>query len=182
VYSAVVRPPPPHPPEPPKRAPYAQAYIQTYHAGPYAPTHRLMPSAHVSLHYTPGAICTLPPPYLYTFEICRAFSLSASPPSKRERDVQHVQVKGEGRGTRAETSLFPVSADRMKSSNKLEMGSVEAHGHTGSPPPARASVAEVAHESAYSYRQARGHPPSHRGTDSKIIGRHNNGLHRHTSS
>jgi hypothetical protein len=68
-------------------------------------------------------------------------------------------VKGEGRGTKADTSLFPVSADRMKSSNILEMSSLEAHGHTGNPPPARASVAEAAYESAYSYKQARGHHP-----------------------
>jgi hypothetical protein len=47
----------------------------------------------------------------------------------------------------------------MRGINILKMSSVKAHGHTGSPPPPRASVAEAAHGSAYSYKQARGHPP-----------------------
>jgi hypothetical protein len=53
------------------------------------------------------------------------------------------------------------------------MSSIEAHGHTGSPPPPpRASIAEAAHGSAYSYKQARGHPPSRRGTNGRLVGRH----------
>ncbi len=55
---------------------------------------------------------------------------------------------GGGRGTKADTSLFPVSADRLEGSNVLKMSSVKAHGHMGSPPLTRASVAEAAHESA----------------------------------
>ncbi len=39
-----------------------------------------------------------------------------------------------GGGTKADTSLFLVSADHMRGSNILKMSSVKAHGHTGSPP------------------------------------------------
>ncbi len=158
-------PPTSPPPRTPQGAPHSHAYIETFHAGPYAFTRQHMTSTQVSLLYTPGAICTLspfpPPPYLYTSRVYRAFSLSTyPPPSKRERDVQQVQVEGGGRGTKADTSLFLVSADHMRGSNILKMSSIEAHGHMGSPPPPpRASVAEAAHGSAYSFKQARGRPP-----------------------
>ncbi len=61
VCSAVAHPPTPSPPRTPQRAPHSHAYIKSYHAGPYASTRRHMPSTQVSLLYTPGAICTLPP-------------------------------------------------------------------------------------------------------------------------
>jgi hypothetical protein len=76
-------------------------------------------------------------------------------------------VKGEGRGIKADTSLFPVSADRVKSSNVLEVSSVEAHGHTGSPP-------QLGHQWQKQHIKVRiaiskhvGTPPSHRGTNGK---------------
>ncbi len=98
--SAVACPPTPPPPRTPQRAPHSHAYIKTYHAGPCAFTRRHMPSTQVSLLYTPGAICTLPPSppptYLYTSKVYRAFFPFNLPPSKRERDVQQVQVKGGG--------------------------------------------------------------------------------------
>jgi hypothetical protein len=125
-----------------------------------------------------SAPCPLsPPPYLYTFENYRAFSLSTSPPLRGKGMFSTFRLRGGG--TKADTSLFPVIADHIGGSNILNMSSVKAHGHTGSPPPARASVAEAAHGSAYSYKQARGHPPSRRGTNGILIGRHMNGLRKH---
>ena len=123
VCSAVARPPAPPPPRTPQRAPHPHAYIKAYHADPYASTRRRMPSTQVSLLYTPGASCTLPPfpppPYLYTSESCKAFSLSTSPPLRGKGMFSTFRLGG-GRGSKADTSLFPVSADHMRGSNKLK--------------------------------------------------------------
>ncbi len=116
-------PPAPPPPRTPQRAPHPHVYIETYHADPYASTRRHMLSTQVSLLYTQGASGTLPPfppiPICTLLKVVGHFPFQP-PPSKKERDVQHIQVKGGGGGSKADTSLFPVSADHMRGSIKLK--------------------------------------------------------------
>jgi hypothetical protein len=73
--------------------------LKTYYAGSYASTRRHMPLTQVSLLYTPGAICTLPPsppPYLYTSKVCKAFSLSISPPLRGKGMFITFRLRGGG--------------------------------------------------------------------------------------
>jgi hypothetical protein len=100
VYSAMERSPPPPPPPRTRKGPPLLKHTHkhnAYHAGPYAPTRRPMPSTQVSLHYTSGAFGTLPPshPHLYISETVGHYPFQPPTPKKREREVQRVQVKGE---------------------------------------------------------------------------------------
>ena len=74
-------------------------------------------------------------------------------------------MKGEGRGTKADTSLFPVSADHMRGSSKLKLSSIEAHGHTGSPPLLGHPWQKQHMEVHMAISKHVGTPPSRRGTD-----------------
>jgi hypothetical protein len=141
-----------------------------------------MPSTQVPLLYTPGACCTLPPfpppPYLYTSESCKAFSLSTSPPLRGKGMFSTFRLGG-GRGSKADTSLFPVSADHMRGSSKLKLSSIEAHGHTGSPPLLGHPWQKQHMEVHMAISKHVGTPPSRRGTDGILVGRHINGLRKH---
>ncbi len=74
-----------------------------------------------------------------------------------------------GRGTKADTSLFPVSADHIGGSNILKMSSVKAHGHTGSPPQLRHPWQKQHMEVHIAISKHMGTPPSRRGTDGKLL-------------
>ena len=86
---------------------------------------------------------------------------------------------GGGRGSRADTSLFPVSADHMRGSSKLKLSSIEAHGHTGSPPLLGHPWQKQHMEVHMAISKHVGTPPSRRGTDGILVGRHINGLRKH---
>ncbi len=171
----------PHPPEPPKGPP---ALMHTYKHTTLTPmrppaSHRRQPRYPYSTPWAHFAPCPLfPPPPICTFlKTCRAFFPFNLPPPKRERDIQQVQLRGGGRGTRADTSLFPVSADRLKGSNILKMSSVKSAWAHGQPPLTRASVAEHMRV----HKAIGKHVPS-RGTNGIIVGRHNYGPRKHTCS
>ncbi len=125
-YCVLSRGAPPHPPtpqNPPKGPPSSCIHnsIPRRSLCFHPPAHAVNPSIpaphpgcklHPAPFPPPLPICTL-------LRIIFPFNL---PPSKRERDIQHVQVKGGGRGSKADTSLFLVSADHMRGSNKLKNG------------------------------------------------------------
>ena len=89
------------------------------------------------------------------------------------------RLRGVGLGTYADTSLFPVSADHMRGSNKLKMSSIEAHGHTGSPPLLGHPWQKQHMEVHMAISKHVGTPPSRRGTNGRLVGRHINGLRKH---
>jgi hypothetical protein len=86
---------------------------------------------------------------------------------------------GGGRGSKADTSLFPVSADHMRGSSKLKLSSIEAHGHTGSPPLLGHPWQKRHMEVHIAVSKHVGTPPSRRGTDGELVDRHINGLRKH---
>ncbi len=128
------RPPPPHSPEPPKGPP---ALMHTYRHTTQTPmrppaSYRRQPRYPYSTPRVQFAPCPLFPPPLsvHFWMLVGRFSLSTSPPLRGKGMFSMFRWGGGGRGTKADTSLFPVSADRLKGSNVLEMSSVKAHGHT----------------------------------------------------
>jgi hypothetical protein len=129
------------------------------------------------------APCPLPPPCLYTSKFYRAFFPFNLPPSKRERDVQQVQVKGGGGGV---LGLIPVcfrwAQTIWEAVIYVKMSSVKAHGHTGSPPHLGHSWQKQHMGVHIAISRHVGTPPPRRGTDGKLVGRHIDGLRKHICS
>jgi hypothetical protein len=136
VYCVLSHGAPPPRQNSPKGPPFSCAHQNTPRRSLcfHPPAHAINPGI-PALH--PGcncAPCPLPPPYLYTSKDYRAFSLSTSPSLRGKGMFSTFRLRGGGWGTKADTSLFLVSADHMRGSNTLKMSSVEAHGHMGNPP------------------------------------------------